>query len=71
MKIIIKNTVEAQEYINEIKGRLIAELLFSQLMKEPEQIRLRLYEKLIHGDNSFQEFKICHEDEKQVREDQA
>ncbi|MGB8455310.1 MAG: hypothetical protein WCD89_23630 [Anaerocolumna sp.] len=46
MNIILINTEEAKEYINEIKGYIIAELMFSQLMKQPEQIRIRLYEML-------------------------
>lgn len=69
MIIVIKNTEEAQEFIHEIKGRLIAELIFSQLMKEPEQIRPLLYERLIHRDKSLQDFKVYHEEDKQVRED--
>ncbi|QHQ62832.1 hypothetical protein Ana3638_20300 [Anaerocolumna sedimenticola] len=47
MKIIINNTEEAKDYINEIKSSVIAEIIFSELMKQPEPIRIKLFELLI------------------------
>ncbi|WMJ87585.1 hypothetical protein [Anaerocolumna sp. MB42-C2] len=46
MRIIINNAEEAIDYINEIKGPAIAELLFAELMKQPDSIRAKLYEVL-------------------------
>ncbi len=52
MNIILKNTEEAKEYINEITGFITAELMFSELMKQPEQIRIKLYEMLTQKDKT-------------------
>ena len=46
LKIIIKNAEEAKDYIKEIRGSVIAEILFSELMKQPEPVRIKLFEML-------------------------
>ena len=46
MRIIINNAEEAKDYINEIKGPVIAELLCSELLKQPDPIRVKLFELL-------------------------
>ncbi len=47
MNINIQNPEEAKDYIEEKKSYIIAELLFYQLMKEPELIREKLFDMLI------------------------
>ncbi|GEM_PF-6244657 len=47
MNIIINNAEEAKEYIDKTRGYIIAELMYSQLMKQPEDIRIKLYERLV------------------------
>lgn len=47
MNITLKNEKEAKEYIDEIKDYLIAELIFNQLMKQPEKIRILLFNMLM------------------------
>jgi hypothetical protein len=47
MNITLKNEKEAKEYIDEIKDYLIAELIFNQLMKQPEKIRIHLFKMLM------------------------
>lgn len=52
MEIIIKNTEEAKEHIDKIKGVLIADLMFSRLMQEPEPVRRKVYEMLVRTDET-------------------
>ncbi len=47
MKIIIKNEKEARDFLGEINGYLIAELMFSKLQQQPEPLRRLVYNKLI------------------------
>ncbi len=52
MNIIIKNEEEAKEYVNVIRGYILAELMFCQLMKQPGQLRIKIYEMLIQKDKT-------------------
>ncbi len=52
MNIIIHNAEDARDYIDKMKGPIMAELIFSRLMEEPEQLRIKLYEMLIREEKA-------------------
>lgn len=51
MKIVIRNEKEARDFLGDIQGYLIAELMYSKLLQQPETLRLLLYNKLIEKHN--------------------
>lgn len=49
MKIVINNEAEAKDFLAEIQGYLIAELMCSKLIKQPEPLRLLIYNMLLEN----------------------
>ncbi len=51
MKIVIRNEKEARDFLGEFQGYLIAELMYSKLLQQPEPLRRLVYNKLIEKHN--------------------
>jgi len=51
VKIVIRNENEARDFLGDIQGYLIAELMYSKLLQQPEPLRLLVYNKLIEKHN--------------------
>ena len=51
LKIVIRNEKEAREFLGEIQGYLIAELMYTKLLQQPEPLRRLIYNKLIEEQN--------------------